>query len=166
MQSEVGAALNVRTITAMSRHQIAIAVCSAALLAASCSGSDDSTTGALFPDDEIVQEAPGIRAVPATEALAIQGDPPADLVILDVRTPEEFAEGHVDGAVMLDFYDPEFSARIADLDPNVSYLLYCRSGNRSGQTAELMSELGFINVADVDGGILAWSDAGQPLVTD
>jgi len=86
--------------------------------------------------------------------------------VLDVRTADEFAEGHIEGAVMLDFYDPDFAAQIAELDPDVPYLLYCRSGNRSGQTTEIMDQLGFTDVADVDGGILAWADAGLPVVTE
>ena len=65
---------------------------------------------------------------------------------------------------MLDFYDPAFATQIAELDRDVPYLLYCRSGNRSGQTIELMEQLGFTDVANLDGGILAWDDAGQPVV--
>jgi rhodanese-related sulfurtransferase len=65
---------------------------------------------------------------------------------------------------MLDFYAPDFADRLAQLDPDVPYLIYCRSGNRSGQTLALMEDLGFTDVADVDGGILAWGDAGLPVV--
>ena len=66
---------------------------------------------------------------------------------------------------MVDFYDDDFADQLADLDPDVPYLLYCRSGNRSGQTIGILEELGFADVADVDGGILAWNDAGLPTVT-
>ena len=83
-----------------------------------------------------------------------------DLVILDVRTPEEFAEGHLAGAIMIHFYDHDFADQLAELDPAVPYLVYCRSGSRSGQTTALMKDLGFTDVADVDGGILAWTEAG------
>lgn len=107
----------------------------------------------------------GIRLVSATDGAAIAENPPDDLVVLDVRTPEEFAEGHLEGAVMLDFYEADFAERLAELDPDVPYLLYCRSGNRSGQTATLMADLGFNDVADVDGGILAWNEAELPTVT-
>ena len=54
---------------------------------------------------------------------------------------------------------------LAELDPDVPYLLYCRSGNRSGQTRALMEQLGFSDVADVDGGVIAWADSGLPLTT-
>jgi len=109
--------------------------------------------------------AAGIRVVPVSEARRIQEDPPAGLVVLDVRTTEEFAEGHLDGAMMIDFYAPDFADQIATLDRDVPYLLYCRSGNRSSQARAIMEQLGFTDVADVDGGIAAWVDAGLPVVT-
>jgi rhodanese-related sulfurtransferase len=113
----------------------------------------------------MVAEATGIRLISAAEGEEIRTDPPEDLVILDVRTPEEFAEARLDGSVMLDFYEADFQTQLAELDPDVPYLLYCRSGNRSGQTAAMMKELGFTDVADVDGGIGAWADAGLPTIS-
>ena len=86
--------------------------------------------------------------------------------MLDVRTPEEFAEGHLDGAVLVDFYDADFADQLAELDPDVPYLVYCRSGNRSGQTLDVMEQLGFTSAVDVDGGIVAWQDAGLPVVVE
>ena len=74
-------------------------------------------------------------------------------------------DGHVDGASLIDFYDADFADRIGELDPDASYVVYCRSGNRSGQTVELMRQLGFTDVQDVDGGVLAWAEAGLPLTT-
>ncbi|MEO1059804.1 MAG: rhodanese-like domain-containing protein [Actinomycetota bacterium] len=131
------------------------------LLVAACGGdSDDGGDEAAASGD-----GSGIRLVSAEEGEAIRTDPPEGLVVLDVRTPEEFAEGHLEGAVMIDFYEADFADQIAELDPDVPYLLYCRSGNRSGQTAALMQELGFSDVADVDGGIIAWTDAGLPTIT-
>jgi phage shock protein E len=92
-------------------------------------------------------------------------DPPADLVILDVRTQEEFDESHIEGAVMLDFYRDDFAEALATFDPEVPYVLYCRSGNRSSQARVLMADLDFESVDDVDGGIVGWLDAGLPVVT-
>ena len=109
-------------------------------------------------------DAAGLRLVSASEGAEIQASPPDDLVILDVRTPEEFAAGHLEGATMIDFYGADFADQIADLDPDVPYLLYCNSGNRSGQTIQLMEELGFTDVADVNGGIQAWNAANLPTV--
>ena len=143
-----------------------------ALLAAACGGTTtQADTQAASNDVAVAQQAtdteqaPGIRLVSALDGADIQNNPPEDLVILDVRTPEEFAAGHVDGAIMIDFYAADFEDRVAELDPDVPYLLYCNSGNRSGQTVPLLHELGFNDVADVDGGIQAWMANGLPTVT-
>ncbi len=131
------------------------------LVAASCGGSSSESTS---PEPTDASDTGGVRVVTPGEAATIQTEPPADLVVLDVRTPAEFADGHLEGATMLDFYADDFSEQLAELDRDVPYLLYCRSGNRSGQTRALMEDLGFSDVADVDGGILAWADAGLPIV--
>jgi rhodanese-related sulfurtransferase len=129
----------------------------ALLVAAGCgSSSGESESGARVP---------GVRLVSVQEGVAIQDGAPDGLIILDVRTPEEFAEGHLEGARMIDFYTDDFADRVAELDPDVPYLVYCRSGSRSGQTVAIMEELGFTDVADVDGGIMSWLDAGLPTVT-
>ena len=108
----------------------------------------------------------GVRAVSPDDAYDVLFEsPPEGLVVLDVRTSEEFASQRLPDATMIDFYSPDFAEQIADLDRDAPYLMYCRSGNRSGQTAELMKELGFTNVQDVDGGIVSWLDAGHPFVT-
>ena len=83
-----------------------------------------------------------------------------------MRTPEEYAEGHLEGAVLVDFYDADFAEQLGTLDTEVPYLVYCQSGNRSGQTLGVMEQLGFTSAVDVDGGILAWSGAGLPVTTD
>lgn len=69
---------------------------------------------------------------------------------IDVRTPEEFAEGHVDNALNVDWYAPTFDAQISKLDKAKTYVIYCRSGNRSAQAVAHMKELGFTSL--VDGG--------------
>jgi len=107
----------------------------------------------------------GVRVVSVESAAAIFQSPPDGLVVLDVRTPEEFDAGHLDGAIMIDFYEPDFADRIAELDRDAPYLLYCRSGNRSNTARDVMEDLGFTDVADVDGGINAWLEGGQPVVT-
>jgi rhodanese-related sulfurtransferase len=110
-------------------------------------------------------QASGVRQVSAADGAAIAGDPPDDLVILDVRTAEEFAEVRVEGATMLDFYRDDFAEQLAELDRDVPYLLYCRSGNRSGQARELMSSLGFTDVAEVEGGMISWTGESLPTVS-
>ena len=89
------------------------------------------------------------------------GEP--DFVILDVRTPEEFAEGHIENAVNIDFYADAFPDELDGLDRNRTYLIYCRSGGRSGSTTKMMKELGFKDVYNMEGGINSWR-ADYPLV--
>ncbi|NOX29953.1 MAG: redoxin family protein, partial [Actinobacteria bacterium] len=120
----------------------------------------------VTPGGAVTESAAGIRLVTANDGAQIQENPPANLVILDVRTPEEFEAGHLEGAILVDFYDDDFADQLAELDPDVPYLVYCRSGNRSGQTTPILASLGFDDVADIDGGIVAWTDAGLPVVTD
>lgn len=86
------------------------------------------------------------------------------VITLDVRTPGEFMEGHIDGAINIDFESGNFENEIAALDPNATYAVYCRSGNRSGQAVKVMSGAGFTNLVNLDGGVIDWANAGQPLV--
>ena len=85
--------------------------------------------------------------------------------LLDVRTPEEFAAGHIAGAENIDFRAADFADQIDALDQGESYVVYCHTGNRSGQATALMAGKGFASVTDVDGGIEAWTAAGLPTVT-
>lgn len=115
-------------------------------------------------DSAVATHNSGVRVVTPQEGADLLADQATNRIVLDVRTPEEFADGHVEGAVMIDFYEPDFAEQIAGLDRDGSYLLYCRSGNRSEQARALMADLGFSDVADVEGGIVAWTEAGLPLV--
>lgn len=72
-----------------------------------------------------------------------------DTILLDVRTPEEFAAGHLDGAQLIDFNGGEIPGALPVLNPKVEYLVYCRSGNRSGQAIELMAAAGFTNLTNL-----------------
>jgi rhodanese-related sulfurtransferase len=82
------------------------------------------------------------------------GDP--DFVILDVRTAGEYADGHLEKAQNIDFYADTFKSTLDGLDKNKTYLIYCRSGSRSGSTLGLMKELGFRNVYNMEGGFSKW----------
>ena len=140
------------------------------LLLASCGSDDPATderteTEAAATVADGATEISGISTISVDAAAAITDNPPADLVVLDVRTPEEFAEGHLEGAVLVDFYAADFAEQLAALDTDVPYLVYCRSGNRSGQALGVMEQLGFASAVDVDGGIVAWTDAGLPVTT-
>jgi len=82
--------------------------------------------------------------------------------LLDVRTPEEFQEGHLVGATNMNFFDEDFKQKIEALPKNDCYFVYCRSGNRSGKTLEIMRQSGFQRVYDMSGGFLKWSSEGLP----
>ena len=85
--------------------------------------------------------------------------------LLDVRTPQEFAEGHIPGAINIDWKADGFlEAAKAALDPARSILVYCRSGRRSAEAAAAMDGIGF-KVYNMKGGIIAWKDAGMPVTT-
>ncbi|MFN3530855.1 MAG: rhodanese-like domain-containing protein [Bacteroidia bacterium] len=79
-----------------------------------------------------------------------------NVVILDVRTPGEFRSGYIPGAVNIDVYDPEFKAKIAKLDKSKKYLVYCRSGARSTNAGQQLLGLGFTEVVNLQGGMMAW----------
>ena len=90
----------------------------------------------------------------------------AGVITLDVRTPIEFAEGHIQGARLIDFQSGNFENEIAALDKNATYAVYCRSGNRSGQAVKVMQDAGFTNVFNMNGGVIDWANAGLPLVNN
>ena len=81
--------------------------------------------------------------------------------ILDVRTPEEVAEGHLADATTVNFLSPDFTSQVAGLNKKGTYLLYCRSGARTRKAADAMQKMGFKHVYMLEGGITAWKEAGK-----
>jgi phage shock protein E len=88
------------------------------------------------------------------------------VVILDVRTPGEFAEGYIEGSLNIDFQSGNFENEIATLDKDATYAVYCRSGNRSGQAVKIMHDAGFHNVYNLEGGVIDWANQGMPLINN
>lgn len=78
-------------------------------------------------------------------------------LLLDVRTPGECEAGMIEGATNIDYNGPDFTAQIEALDRDTPVLVYCASGGRSGNTMDMMAELGFVEVYNLDGGYTAWS---------
>ena len=87
-----------------------------------------------------------------------------DFVIIDVRTAEEFTDGYIETAVNLDYYAETFRDELNQLDKNKTYLIYCRSGNRSGKALDIMKQLNFREVYNMSGGIIQWKAEGLPTV--
>ena len=84
--------------------------------------------------------------------------------LLDVRTKEEWDEGHLKGATRVSISDKEFIEKVKKtMDPKKPVLVYCRSGGRSERAAKQLREAGFVTVFDLDGGITAWKKAGKPV---
>ena len=87
----------------------------------------------------------------------------ANVVVLDVRTPAEFADGHLPGAVLVDYKAPDFAAKAGQLDKSKTYLVHCAAGVRSAKACAKMEGLGFTNLINLEGGFTAWKDAGKPV---
>ncbi len=88
-----------------------------------------------------------------------------DVVILDVRTPGEFSEDHIKGAINIDVEGASFDSEIANLDKTKSYAVYCRSGRRSIIAVDKMANAGFDLLFNLENGINDWIANGLSLVT-
>lgn len=87
-------------------------------------------------------------------------------VIIDVRSAAELAEGMIPGALHIDLMGGDFAEKIKELDKDKSYYLYCRSGNRSGMAAGVMSQWGFKELYNLAGGMMSWNGpVGYPELT-
>jgi len=113
------------------------------------------------PQTETAQVATSEKMPPADFWKSYEAATDAQLI--DVRTPEEVAEGKVAGATMMNFRDSNFQSQLETLDKEKPVYLYCRSGGRSGQAAATMERMGFQHIVDMQGGMMAWEDAGMPV---
>ena len=88
----------------------------------------------------------------------------SDFFILDIRTPGEYQSGHLKDAIIIDYYSKSFADEIGRLDKEKSYLVYCRSGNRSARSMDLFNKLKFQKIYHLSSGIKSWISEGLPLV--
>ena len=96
--------------------------------------------------------------------LADAAKSPAKLIaVIDVRTPEEFAESHLKGAQNVDIASPDFAKNLAKLDPSNTSLVHCAAGGRSTRSLSVLEKLGFKSIIHLDGGLNSWKKAGLPL---
>jgi rhodanese-related sulfurtransferase len=84
-----------------------------------------------------------------------------DIILIDVRTPEEFAQGHIPGAKLINIYDQNFQQKLSALPKNQTVMVYCRSGNRSMQAVPALQKAGFKEIFELDGGMNAWNSANK-----
>jgi len=109
------------------------------------------------------QQQPGVCDIsPDSVFTLVQTLPSDSLVLLDVRTPEEYSEGHISGAVNIDYYSGDFEDRISRLEKQKFYIVYCRSGRRSKAAVGIMMKLGFSDVCNMEGGFRLWVERGFP----
>ncbi len=86
--------------------------------------------------------------------------------LVDVRTPEEYSEGYIEGFQNIDFFSNTFSQDIEKLDKSKPVIVYCKSGNRSAKSAKKMQEAGFYKIYDLEGGITKWKLEGFEVKTN
>ncbi len=88
-----------------------------------------------------------------------------DALLIDVRTPKEFAEGHIEAAANVDWNGGNFMQDLSGIDKTEPVLLYCGSGNRSGKAMEALKKAGFTDVKHLEGGFQEWEKQGEPVIT-
>jgi len=125
------------------------------MVAGGCVGKEPA---AAPPEGQIIED---ISTQEAYDMIQRNQNNP-DFIIIDVRTPEEFDEGHLEDAVNIDFYSDMFAGDLSSLNKGKAYLIYCRSGGRSGNTLNIMEDEGFLEVYNIVGGIIAWQEDGLP----
>ena len=141
---------------------VAFAAAALALTAplAACSTSDNATK---ILTDSFVEAPNAPERVDANMFEAAVATP--DVKIIDVRTPEEFAQGHIEGAVNYNVQGPDFANQIMGLDPAGIYAVYCQSGNRSQVAVSQMNTIGINGIFELESGIAGWESAGFPIVS-
>ena len=145
------------------RLSASLLVCTA-LVAAPTFGRDEPTsrpTGATTRPS-VVEKS--VEKIDVTTFDALRSA--SDTLVLDVRTPDEFASGHVPGAVNVPYSKAGFDASIATLDKSKTYLVYCHSGKRSFLSSKQMQSAGFDHLYNFNGGIVAWEKAGKAMQTN
>ena len=128
----------------MTRNIISTFVFSILLVLVSCKDFSELDGGRVISPQEVKE--------------AVYGNSPQQLV--DVRTAEEFREGHLKNAVNICVTEDDFEEKLAGLNKDEPVYLYCRSGKRSATAAKIMKELGFKEIYDMEGGYLNWDKQG------
>ena len=102
------------------------------------------------------------KTISASDARAMMQSS-SNILIVDVRTPEEYAQGHLKGAINIPLSD--LPLRIVKFEQNRPILVYCQTGYRSAEASSILMKAGFTKVYNLEGGITAWINAGYPTVT-
>ncbi len=103
--------------------------------------------------EEPKEEISKVDVATFKEALATN----LDIQLIDVRTPNEYKEGHIENAMLIDYFSEKFKTKIQELDKMKPVYLYCKSGNRSEKSSKILADLGFTVIVDLKGGYMDWS---------
>ncbi len=136
-----------------------VALAGALLLTPTLAACGGSTEAVPAPTTSASQPAAPVR-VGVAEWIPVAQSP--GTVIIDVRAPEEFNSGHVQGALNIPVESPDFAAQVSALDPATTYAIYCRSGNRSAVATAEMGSMGYVHLYDLEGGFTDLEAAGMP----
>ena len=122
----------------------------------SCSSKEEPISELNQDTNSTIQEFQ-FTNMKAVEAAKILKDN-SNAVVLDIRTPAEFNEGHIPNAVNIDYKADSFESELGKLDRDATYVMHCRSGRRSANSFETFKKLGFKNIIHMDAGILGWEE--------
>ncbi len=131
------------------------------LTIAGCGGQDQAATDGGPSTAAVVQEAPADLPINLDVHTVAQLRERPDVVIIDVREPYEYQEAHVPGVTLIPMNT--VPQRLDEIPRDKTVVIMCRSGNRSSRVVSFLREQGFTNVHNMEGGILAWSQAGYPV---
>ena len=124
----------------------------------------DLPANAQQQDAKATSESKIIRAISTESGYdMIKTNAGPGIAVIDVRTPEEFSEGHLENAENINFLSPDFKEQVSKLDKSKTYFVYCRTGNRSSKAIDVMDQAGFQTVYNI-GGIIDWESKGYPIV--
>jgi phage shock protein E len=140
-------------------RSIALAIMLVTVLAAAACGGMPAAAPVVAPAAVAAQPTSLPADIDVATAASLHGQ--SDVVFLDVRTPEEYADGHIPGIVLIPL--DELPNRIDEVPKDKTVVVTCRSGNRSAQAAEILRQAGYTNVHNMTGGITAWQQAGYPV---
>lgn len=139
-----------------------LTLAAAAVLGGGLTGcADDATATAVGSVAEAPAGQPPYGRVGVAQFASLIAEP--GVKIIDVRTPQEYDDGHIPGAVNIPVQQSDYADRVAQLDPAGTYAVYCRSSNRSKGAVAEMRNAGLLNVYELTGGTVAWTAEGQPL---
>lgn len=113
-----------------------------------------NNTKATAPTTDV--NIPFVQNISVTDIPEIHNTKPS-IKFLDVRTPEEIADGMINGALKIDFRAKDFKDQLDKLDRSESYIVYCKSGGRSSKTADIMQQMGFSSIYNLEGGYTAFA---------